>query len=175
VETLATFPSVVVAAGDLIVVHLNAATAAGAAPGSETLAKNEYASASFSANYDGAWDFHGGNAGLTNSNRVLRLESPASVILDAIAVVLSTAPTPPGAFPGDLQALQAAGLWLPADCNSMLCDYGSTPSAIDISVDYLGAGTTPTGNTIARQLGLDTMQKSDWNAAGPHSLGLPNP
>src|SRR5689334_22892677 len=57
---LAIFPYLTVAAGDIIVVHLNPATATGSAPYSETVAVNEYANASFSANYDNAWDFHGG-------------------------------------------------------------------------------------------------------------------
>ena len=88
-ETLATFPSVNVAVGDLIVLHLNPAGATGAAPGSETASKTEYAAATFSANYDNAWDFHGGTTGLSASNRVLRLEAPGGSIIDAVAVVLT--------------------------------------------------------------------------------------
>jgi len=43
-----------VSAGDLIVVHLNPVGAAGTAPGSETTGKNQYANASYAANYDTA-------------------------------------------------------------------------------------------------------------------------
>mgnify|MGYP000921063552 CR=1 FL=1 len=175
VETLATLPDVSVAMGDLIVIHLNPSGATGAAPGSETTAKNQYAAAMYSANYDGAWDFHGGNTGITFNNRVFRLEAPGGAILDAVPFVLSNAAAPPAAFPGDLQALQALARWLPADCGGQLCTYTSTPTAVSISVDYLGVGSTPTGNTISRKPGMNTMQKSDWNAAGPHSLGLANP
>ncbi len=174
VTTLATFPDVNVAVGDLIVVHLNPAAATGAAPGSETTSKNQHANASFSANYDNAWDFHGtGTTGLVFSNRILRIDGPGSVIIDAIPVVLTG--QSPMAFPADLQALQGLGLWLPANCGGMLCDYASTPTAIDISVNYFGSGNSATGNSIQRKPGFDTMQASDWNAAAAHSWGQPNP
>ncbi len=175
-ETLATMPDVTVAAGDFIVVHLNPAGAPGAAPGSETLSKTQYPSAVFSANYDNAWDFHGGTAGLTFSHRVLRVEAPGgSLVLDAVPFVLSNNPTPPAAFPGDLQTLQAAGRWLPANCGGSPCTYTSIPTAVQISVDYLGCGTTPTGNSVARRPGQTTMQNADWYAAAAQTMGLVNP
>jgi hypothetical protein len=173
VETLATFPAANVATGDLIVLHLNPAGAAGAAPGSETMSKTEYSNAMYSANYDGAWDFHGANLGLTFSNRVLEVQGPGGVIQNAIPVVLTGQTT--AAFPADLQALQAAGGWLPADCGGMLCSYMSTPTAVDISVNYAGCGTTAGGPSVQRKPGMNDKMMSDWNAAGPHSWGLPNP
>jgi hypothetical protein len=74
-----------------------------------------------------------------------------------------------------LQALQAASLWLPADCGGVPCTYVSTPTAVEISVDYLGAGTSATGNSIARKPGVHNRQMSDWNAAAAQSFGMPNP
>lgn len=174
-EVLATLPDVSVAVGDLIVVHLTPGMAAGAAPGSETLTKNQYANAAFGANYDGAWDFHGGNIGLSFSHRVIELLAPGDVVLDAVPFVVSNSGNPPAAFPGVLQALQAAGLWLPADCGGALCTYASTPTAVAISVDYLGAGNSPAGNSVARKPGLNTRQNTDWNAAAAQTFGLPNP
>ena len=177
VETLITMPDVIVAAGDLIVVHLTPASATGAAPGSETTAKNQYPFAMYSANYDNAWDFHGGTIALTFNARIIRVEAPGGAsVLDAVPFILSNAATPPAAFPLDLQALQATGGWLPADCGGALCTYVSTPTAMQISVDYLGSGNSATGNTIARKAaGLNTHQNSDWNAAAAHSWGAANP
>jgi hypothetical protein len=174
-DILATLPDVTVAMGDLIVVHLNPVGAAGAAPGSETSSKSEYATAAYSANYDTAWDFQGGTTGLTFSDRVLRIETPAAVVLDAVPVVLSSSASPPAVFPTTLQALQAAGLWLPIDCGGVPCTYVSTPTAVEISVDYLGVGTTATGNSIARKLGVHNRQSSDWNVAAAPTFGQPNP
>lgn len=175
-DTLATMPDVTVAVGDLIVVHLNPTAATGAAPASETVSKTQFPAAMYSANYDGAWDFHGGTTGLTFSHRVLRVEAPGGgSSLDAVPFVLSTTVSPPAAFPGDLQALQAAGRWLPADCGGSPCSYTSTPTAVGVSVDYNGCGTSPTGNSVARQSGQMTMQKGDWNAAATPSWGVANP
>lgn len=175
VEVLATFPSVNVATGDLIVLHLNASSATGAAPGSETTAKNQHPSATFSANYDNAWDFHGGNTGLSFSHRVIGVRAPGNVVLDAVPFVLSNTGMPPAGFPLVLQTLQANGGWLPVDCGGALCTYMSTPTAVAVSVDYLGSGNSATGNSVQRKPGLFTMQNSDWNAAAAHSWGSPNP
>ena len=172
-DMLATLPDVVVAAGDLIVVHLTPVGATGTAPGSETLTKNQYLNAAFSANYDGAWDFHGNAVGLTFSNRVLYLNSAANVVLDAVPVVLTG--QSPAAFPGDLQALQAAGLWFPADCGGALCTYASMPTALEVSVNYVGAGNNAAGNSVQRKPGMNTKKNTDWNAAAAQSFGLINP
>jgi hypothetical protein len=57
----------------------------------------------------------------------------------------------------------------------MLCTYTSTPTAVEVSVPNTGAGTSATGNSIARKPGMNTKQNSDWNAAGAQSFGLANP
>jgi hypothetical protein len=172
---LAVLPAITVATGDLIVVHLTPTGTTGIAPGSETTAKNQFPNATYSANYDGAWDVLGNAVGLTNSNRVLRVVASGGATIDAVPVVLSSAGSPPAAFPGSLQALQGEGLWLPADCGGALCTYVSTPTAVEISVDYLSTGTTPTGNSISRKSATFTMQKSDWNAAATNTFGTDNP
>jgi hypothetical protein len=175
VEVLATLPAIDVAVGDLVVVHLAPAGATGAAPGSETTSKTQHPAASFGANYDGAWDVHGGDVGLVHGNRVLFVRSPSDTVQDAVPVVLSTTPSPPAAFPGDLQAVQSAGLWLPVDCGGTPCTYASTPTAPAVSVDYLGVGTTAAGSSVSREPTQDTNSREDWNAAAAQSMGLPNP
>ncbi len=163
-ENLAAFPDVFVAAGDIIVLHLNPTTVAGAAPGSETMAKNQFSAAMYPPNYDTAWDFFGGATGLSFSNRVLELEGPGGIILDSLPVVLTGQTT--AAFPTVLQAIQAAGNWLPADCGGQLCTYMSTPTAMDVSVFLDGCGNNATGNTVQRKPAAITMMKADWKAAG---------
>ena len=116
--------------------------------------------------------------GLTFSNRVLELDAPGNVFMDGLPVVLTGQTT--AAFPGVLQTLQGAGHWLPADCGGQPCDYGTNPTAIAVSVNYVGAGNTPAGNSVQRKLGIHTMQNSDWYAAGAggsvpaQSFGSPN-
>jgi len=174
-ETLATLPDVAVAAGDIIVVHLKPSGTTGIAPSSETTSKSEYAHASYSANYDSAWDFLGGTTGLTYGNRVVQVSAPGGTVLDAVPFVVSTSSNPASAFPGALQTLQAAGGWLPADCGGALCTYNSTPTAIEISVDYAGCSNSSTGDSVQRKPGANTKQRADWYPAQAQSFGLPNP
>ena len=173
IDTLVTLPDFSVAQGDFIVIHLVPSGVAGIAPASETTSKNEYANAMYSANYDTAWDILGGATGLTFGYRVIELDGPAGTLMDAVPVVVSNQ-AGAAAFPGVLQTLQAAGGWLPADCGGMLCTYASAPTATEISVDYLGAGTTPAGKSIQRKAGMNTKMKSDWNAAANSTFGAAN-
>jgi hypothetical protein len=170
---LATLPNVQVATGDIIVVHLVPISTNGDAPGSETVSKAEYPAATYAANYDTAWDFHGGTTGLTFSNRVIRVKDAVGNTQDAVAFAV-TSGSPPAAYPGELQILQAEGHWLPANCGGAPCTYSSTPTAVQVSAIWTGSGTSRTGNTVQRVGGADTNMASDW-AVGPNSLGLPNP
>ncbi|MFO0590823.1 MAG: Ig-like domain-containing protein [Polyangiaceae bacterium] len=172
-ETLVTLPDFSVAQGDFIVIHLVPSGVAGIAPASETMSKTQYANGMYSANYDTAWDILGGATGLTFGYRVLELDGPAGTLMDAVPVVVSNQ-TGAAAFPGVLQALQAAGGWLPADCGGALCTYASTPTATTISVDYMGAGTTPNGKSIQRKPGMNTKMNTDWNGAANSSFGAAN-
>jgi hypothetical protein len=169
---LAAFPAVQVATGDIIVVHLNPAAANGDAPGSETVSKDEYARGSYAANYDTAWDFQGGTADIGYSSRILRVRDAQGLTQDGASFVNNL--TPPGAFPTNLQALQADGQWLPANCGGVPCSTTSTPTAAEVSASWQGTGTSRTGNTVRRVSATDTDMASDW-LVGPNSLGLPNP
>jgi hypothetical protein len=162
VDVLATLPDLDVAAGDLIVVHLVPSGVSGIMPASETVSRVQYPMAQFAAAYDGAFDVVGGGAGITFTARVLSVVGPDASVLDAVPVVNSATASLPGAFPGDLQALQAAGLWLPADCGGMPCTSTSIPTAIDVSVDLSGSDASSTGADAARRAGFDTRDRSDW-------------
>jgi hypothetical protein len=80
----------------------------------------------------------------------------------------------PAIFPAELQALQAEGQWLPANCGGAPCSTTSTPTAIQVSASWEGSGTTRTGVTSRRISATDTNMASDW-AVGANSLGAPNP
>jgi hypothetical protein len=172
VVPLATFPNATVAAGDIIVVHMT--PPAGYA--SETTARDQFPQSGTSINYDTAWDFGGLAAGITFSSRLVVVKDNVGTIQDGVPFARTNA-TPPGAFPGNLQALQAVGQWLPADCGGTPCTLTSTPTALDVSADWT---TVPTGtvttasNTVRRVSATDTNTKDDW-AVGASSWGLPNP
>ncbi|MBJ6764952.1 Ig-like domain-containing protein [Myxococcaceae bacterium JPH2] len=169
VATLATLPDVNVATGDYIVVHLTPTAAQGDATASETASKSEITA---TTNFPNAWDFVAGATNLTFSNQVVRLKSASGSTLDAVAFVKSDLTTPPGGYPAKLQALQAEGLWLPADCNGALCTYTTTPTALAVSVEWKAAGSTQAGNSMQRK--ANTHQASDWVSGAP-SFGAANP
>ncbi|SEM22369.1 Ig-like domain-containing protein [Stigmatella aurantiaca] len=170
---LATLPDVSVQAGDLIVIHMSPDAARGDATTSETTAKNENTA---TTNYPEAWDFVGNATHIVFSNQVLRIKSVAGATQDAVPFARSdlTGTSRPSGFPPRLQAAQAEGLWLPANCNGELCVYDTTPqNAVNVSVDWKNAGSAQTGVSIRRVGATDTHQASDW-ASGPQSFGLPN-
>jgi hypothetical protein len=161
--TLATLPQVNVSAGDIIVVHLVPATATGAAPASETISKTEYTNAVFSANYDNAWDFHGGATGITYSNRVLLVRDSAGTIQDAVPFTNNGGA--PVAYPGDVVSVQGQSLWYPPDCGGSPCSYSTAPTVESISVNWQTSGTSPTGNTAQRLVSQDNDINTDWTSA----------
>jgi hypothetical protein len=87
---------------------------------SETTSKSQFPKSSTPANYDTAWDFRGGARDITYSNRVILVKDVSGQLQDAVPFK-STSASPPGAFPGQLQAIQAAGQWLPANCGGAPC------------------------------------------------------
>jgi hypothetical protein len=172
-DTLATLPSVVVATGDVIVVHLNPATVNGDAPVSEMISKTEFPAFSYASNYDTAWDFHGGTLGMAYSHRVLRVKDLLGNIQDGVAFVNSSVATPPSGYPAELQSLQAQGHWQPTHCGGAPCTYTSSPTAVDVSANWLGV-SSDRSITVRRLAGMDTDWAGDWSV-GASSLGLPNP
>lgn len=166
---LATLPDVLVTAGDVIVVHLSPAALSGGAPASETTSKSEYPRAMYAPNYDTAWDFLGRAAGITNSNRVIRVRDAGGETQDAVPFVV-TGGSPPGAFPGQLQAIQAEGLWLPSSCGGVLCTYTSFPTAQEVSALWTGVGSNAS-LSVRRISRTDTNAKGDW-AVGASDWGV---
>lgn len=165
---LATLPEIVVAAGDRIVVHF--------APAGETDETLSQTQCTDPACYATAWDVRGSAAGILFSNRVLALRAPTGgALLDVVAAGRNDLMNPTAAFPANLQFVQAAGQWLPADCDGAACTYTSTPTALQVAVDWTGLGTTATANSLQRSgAGADTNRREDWLLA-PASFGLPNP
>jgi hypothetical protein len=171
---LAVLPDADVAAGDLIVVHINPA----AGYESETTSKNQFPASTTPVNYDTAWDFKGATGGanfaIVYSSRIILVRTGAGQIQDAAS--FRTAGAPPAAFPSNLQAIQAAGQWLPENCGGAPCTTTSTPTAGEVSADWSGIpnNASTTSNTARRVSATDTNTKDDW-AVGAPSWGVANP
>jgi hypothetical protein len=164
---LANLPAVQVATGDFIVVHMTPA----AETSNETLAKNEKPQATYANNVDAAWDFSGNAVGITYSGRLIVLKNAAGTIVDGVAFYKSGSASS-GTYPAQVQALQAAGGWLPADCGGVACS--TVALAEGISANWNGCGTTMTGASIARGGATDTNMAADWAIATTPTWGAAN-
>ena len=101
---------------------------------------------------------------------------PSGAIQDAVPFIRTTLATPPSGFPAELQTLQGMGLWTPAACDGGPCTYTSSPSALDVSVDWTRAsGTSRSTLTVQRGNGASTQSKADWSIPDAGTLGEPNP
>jgi len=165
-SAILTFGDADVAAGDIIVVHLDSSDAVncnGAQAGSEFTAKNEQAAAEYGITYDGAWDWFSNDSGLVSTDNVLTVLDAQGVIQDALLV--SDGPDGTTAKDSETQAaaVAAAGEWTAED--------GTVPEGgfVDDSFNAHAAqglkstGTKPEGQSISRTSVTDTDTKADWS------------
>ena len=166
---MATLPNVMVAAGDIVMVHLNS----NGFIQTETNAKNQWPQAFYPDAFDSAWDVLGGTTGLTFGYRVVAVLAPDGVTIQDAAGFVTTSGTPPAAYPAALQYIQSLTHWFPANSNGQPTDYTTSPTAQEISVNWSGAATTRAGNSVRRAPGTDTNAAADWSI-GASSWGLAN-
>jgi hypothetical protein len=164
-----TLPPLRVAAGDLVVVHFRSPAAIVA----ETTAKDQCPAATYADCTDTAWDLVGAAVNFSSTAEVVTLARPDGTLEDAVPFA-SVTPAPAVSFYQALQAIQAQGLWLPADCNGVPCTSTSFPTGLQVSVDWTAVPANSLGTTVARVSTTDTDTSGDW-AVVPSSLGRPNP
>jgi hypothetical protein len=173
-DVLAVLPDTVVAAGDLIVIHLGTDPLKGDAYLPETTSKDEQTA---STNYPGAWDFPYEDTACDVNEGVMRIRDANDQTMDGVAFWNSSAAKMSPDFTASwLPDLQAENEWLPKDCGGAPCGVDTTPAIGDICVDQKGSKLYM-GNmlTLSRKAGEDTNAKADWSSVGPGSIGLPNP
>ena|GEM_PF-6204566 len=111
--------------------------------------------------------------GIGTGNRTLRIRDAFGITQDALAVVVAGNVFP--GYPALLQEIQAEGQWRPFDCRGAPCDYDSSPSAADVSVDWSDAFYMQgRGVSVARYGSSDSDMASDWHV-GASSFGVVNP
>ena len=166
--TLLTFPTMTVATNDLIVVHINGASATcnpGASP-NETTSVNQHPSATFAANFDTAYDLYSTDTGLTDTDNVFTLYDNLGVIVDA--VFASNDPAGPTAATGT--EVQAALVGAAAQWSPMLASYIDTVFRTNAVDDLNATGTAAAGTSIQRLDNTDDNNVGDWSTgAGPAS------
>jgi hypothetical protein len=168
---VALLPDVVVATGDLIVIHMT--------PGAGTVIGESTSKSQFQTteNYDGAWDFLGTNDTIGTDNRILALRDPDGQIDSVVPFFRPDVANPPRTFfPGDVQAAIGAGLWQEV-CDPSPCTYSSNLD--EVTVVWTGLGATPEGASVARKPGgVNDRKVSDWQGVPTteplNTLGAPN-
>jgi cysteine-rich repeat protein len=173
------FPMVVVATGDLIVLHLNSnnsncvqATQAGATPINETSSKDQVPSGEFAANYNNAWDHWTDDGGLTATDNVITLLLDDTIV---DGVLLTKDPTGNAARDSETAAryLVAADQW--TTINGDVPEGGFVDNAFraHACMDLNGAGTPNNTMSIQRTHAQDRNHKGDWEFLGS-SFGAAN-
>ncbi len=159
----ATLPDVIVAQGDLIVVHLNP-------PNGVATELTHQSDCTSPACYANAWDVAGGVTAITYSGRALLTRGPDAGIQDGVAFYRSGTASP-ATFFDQVEALEDAGQWSPSNCGGNPCSTNAL--AQGISFNWAGLPATLV-TTAARTGNKDTNTAGDW-AVGPSSLGATNP
>lgn len=162
-----TFPTLILQTNDIVVVHINSASAT-CNPGTatqETTGPAQQPAATFGGNYDTAYDFWATDTGLTSTDNVFTLFNGAGAIVDV--VLSSDAATGTAAAASETAAAAAAtanqwqmvGGGIPA--GGFVDDNFSAHAVLDLD----GTDTTSTGTSIQRLDDTDDNDKDDWNNA----------
>ncbi len=159
-----TFPAMTVPPNALLVLHFKPGACNQGTSANETLSPTEQPKATYSTNYDGAYDLFTADAGLTATDNVISVMRTTTV-LDA--VLLSDAPTGTTAGDSDEQAAIVAAQ------NEWVMVGGGTPTGgftgdnynAHAALDLDATGATPAGTSIQRLDDSDDNDKADWNSA----------
>ncbi len=174
-----TFPAMVLQTNDLVVVHLNSgsATCNPSAATQETTSANQQPAASFTGNYDSAYDIWVSDGGLVATDNVITLHG-LSAILDC--VLASDDATGTSALNSETAAAACA------TANQWQIVGGGVPSggfvdddfSANAALDLNGTTNSSTGNTMQRLDNSDDNDKNDWNngtdLVRAHTWGLIN-
>ena len=145
----------------------------GDASGSETTGKNQYPSASYAPTTTPPGTSSASTTALTYSHRVLRVRDALGTPRMPSPFVVATQRHAPGAFPAQLQALQAEGHWLPANCGGRLCTYTTYRQRVEVSADWTASEHQASSVTsVQRMPGADTQPGQRLGARG-HLLVRP--
>ncbi|MFT5432789.1 MAG: hypothetical protein ACI9OJ_003492, partial [Myxococcota bacterium] len=165
-DVLADFAGLVVETGDVIVVHANMGSdTCSTGSGNETASKNEQDNATFSHNYDSAWDWYGAKK-ITATDNVIALFNSTGDVLDAVLVSDDETGTAAASSETAAAIVAAAGQWFTTG--------GIVPAGGFVDGDFnanavQGLGDTSTdtgGDTIQRSSATDTNDLNGWGVAG---------
>ncbi len=163
-ELALTFPHVIAATNDFVVVHLSSGslTCNPNMATQETMSKTEQPALTHVGNFDTAFDFWNADTGLTATDNVFTLFDATGAIMDAVFISDDPAATATAAATETAAAaVGAANQWDPA-----LATYIDAVFRMHAADDLNGTGTTALGNSIQRLDNTDDNNKADWTTGG---------
>jgi Bacterial Ig-like domain len=174
-------PAVVVAKNDVVVLHLNgpSATCNPGLSANETTAITQSPAATFTKNYDTAWDLFSADTGLVVNDNVITVFDRFGTITD---VVLIDDDVPMSMTANNVAAGSETAAAAGAAANQWQNVGGGTPTGgyvddnfrLHAAVDTDAANTTTsTGDSIHRKDDIDNNDKSDWEQ-GAQTWGVIN-
>jgi hypothetical protein len=173
-----TFPNMLVNKNDFIILHLNKGSNTCNPGGAidETTTLNQQPAATFTGNYDMAYDWYADDAGLTNTDNVLTIYNGAGTIIEAVLLTSdSVSTTASAASEAQAAVVAAANQWRvftggnPAPNGFVDYDFN-----INAALDLDFSGTTPSGYSIQRVGDFDSNSKLDFGTLATPSWGALN-
>ncbi len=156
-----TFPDVVVATNDLIVLHFDANDIGCGyiSKVNETTAIDEFPALINIKNYDSAWDFFTTDSGITSTDNTLTVYDNVGTIQDGVLTGCGSSPNAAGASESAAATLVAAMQWQNID--------GTVPAGGYVDIDYcdnavLGLPDSDLSVTLQRTNDADINDKSEW-------------
>jgi hypothetical protein len=172
-----TLPAVTVAKNDIVILHLNSGNTTTCNPGAstnETTSITQNPVATFTKNYDTAWDLFSADTGLTSTDNVITVFDRYGAMKDAVFIdddmagmMVAAATESAAVVAATAMMWQMIGGGIPT---GGFVDDNFTMHAV---LDSDATGTTNTGDTLRRIDDTDENDKADW-AQGAHTWGLIN-
>ena len=169
-------PSLNVAKNDIIVLHTASASATcnPGAGGSETTGIAEKPAATFTRNYDTAWDLFSADTGLTATDNVFSVFDRYGALKDVVLVDDDMAGSNVAAASETAAAAAAAAMmWQIVGGGTPTNGFVDDDFRTNAAINSATTGTANTGDTIRRIDDTDDNDKADW-AQGAHTWGLIN-
>lgn len=174
---LVTFSNLVVATNDFVIVHLNGAssTCNPLTSGNESASPTQQPTSAFAANFDGAYDWHSPDTGLTATTNVLTLRDGLGAIVDAVLVADGLTGTVAAASEAQAAVVAAAGEWEQLGGGVPPGGFVADVFRANAVLDSDATGTTRAGTSIQRADNGDTNTAADWSGAGAGTWAILNP
>jgi hypothetical protein len=175
--SILTFGALTVATNDIIIVHVNSASATcnPANSGNETSNKGEFPGFIYPANYDDAWDWYSTSTSLTNTDNVFTLYDDSGVIMDAVLAANAATGTVSAASESQASVVAADGQWTMVGGGVPAGGFVDDDFRAHAVLDLDATGTAKSGPSIARIDNSDTQTKADWNGTQAQSWSFLNP